>query len=318
MYIGLTFVSHIVRSLKTDIRRFLPTVLIGAVALPGAWSPARAGAIGNPHAANGWSSTSGIAVSASATHGGRPAIRTIDGSGIDPGGLLHQGPDETTLDPGPTMWLAGPDSGPVSRGGTVWGSHWIQFAFGQVHPLGRMLIWNYNEISNRGNWTFQGTKEVTIQYSTTGSTNPADWAVAYEGPIAKTTQWAQRDAPWYTPVTFVVDFRGAEARYVVVTAALGDDQNWAGGEAGAGWAGLSEVRFYTFAQPVISDLQIHDAIGIGFQGVSGESYRLEYALPAGPSTWADAGYSLFGSDGAMWAFDPAGYTTQKQYRIVRE
>lgn len=310
--------NNIVQTLQIDVRRFLPAVLMAALALPGAPSPARAGAIGNPNAANGWSSTSGIAVTASATHNDRPAIRAIDGSGIDPSGLLHVGYDGTSFDPGPYMFLAGPDSGPVSRGGAVTGSHWIQFAFGQVHTLGRMWIWNYNEISEYGNFTFQGAKDVTIQYSTTGSINPSDWTVAYQGPITKATQWVQRDPPWYTPVSFVVDFRGAEARYVVITTALGNDQNWAGGDAGAGWMGLSEVRFYTFAQPVIGDLQIHDEVGVGFQGLLGESYRLEYSLPATPSTWMDAGYSLFGSDGAMWAFDPEGHTTQKQYRIVRE
>ena len=278
----------------------------------------QAGAIGNPNPANGWSSGGAITATASASHPSRPAVRTIDGSGIDPSGLLHRSVDTSTLDPGPYMWLAGPDSGPVSRGGTVPGSHWIQFTFNQVYSLGRMWIWNYNEKSVHGNWTVQGIKQVTIQYSSTGSLNPADWVVAYQGPITKATQWVPRDAPWYTPVTFVVDFRGADAKYVVITSALGDDQSWAEGEAGAGYAGLSEVRFFTFTEPAIHSVRVSDAVGLEFLSVTGETYRLEYSVPETPSVWTDAGVSLFGDGGPVWAFDPAGYSGQKQYRIVHQ
>ena len=209
-------------------------------------------AVGNPNTGNGWDSSGAITVTVSGSHPERPAIRTIDGSGIDAGGALHQGSDVVTSDPGPFMWLSSLDTGPVSRGGTVTGSHWIQFAFDQPHDLGEMWIWNYNEKTDVADWTVQGMREVTIQYSVTGSSNPADWTVMYEGVIPRVTSWTPEASPWNAPVSKVVGFGGATARYVVITAAQGVEQNWAGGGAGAGYAGLSEVRFVLPPPPPVT------------------------------------------------------------------
>ena len=277
---------------------------------------AHADAIGNPNPANGWSSAGAITVTASSSHAARPAIRTIDGSGVDTGGSLHQGSDVVTGSPGPYMWMSGPMTTAVSRGGTVSGSHWIEFRFDQVYDLGQMWIWNYNEKPN--DWTIQGMKEVTIQYSVSGGSGPADWGTIHDGQIPKTSVWIPEASPWYTPVALVVDFAGAQARFVVITADFGTERNWAGGGPGANEVGLSEVRFFTFSPPAFSAVQVGSRTGLAFQSMNGTVYRPEFAMPAAPTNWTGMGFTLLGSGSQMFAFDPAGYSTQKLYRIVRE
>ena len=114
-------------------------LIVGTLFVSGAALPVRGDGIGNPNPGNGWSTAGAVTVSASSSHGSRPVIHTIDGSGIDATGALHRG-SAASGDPGPYMWLSGPVSSPVSRGGTVTGSHWIQFAFNQVYELGLMWI----------------------------------------------------------------------------------------------------------------------------------------------------------------------------------
>ena len=292
--------------------RFAAAAVLVGLAIP---ASAQTVAVGNPNPGNGWSSAGAVSVSASSSHGSRPVIRTVDGSGIDPTGALHRG-SAANGDPGPYMWLSGPVSTPVTRGGTVSGSHWIQFQFNQVYDLGQMWIWNYNESPSA--WTIMGMKEVTIQYSITGSSNAADWTTVYDGQIPKTSVWLPEESPWNTPTTLVLDFGGASARYVVITTDFGTERNWAGGGPGSAEVGLSEVRFHTFTSPGFTHVQAADRIGLAFQSAAGGVYRPEYAMPATPSQWTGLGFTLLGTGGQMFAFDPAGYSTQKLYRIVRE
>ena len=288
---------------------------IHAVFSPANLLPAFGGAMGNPSPDNGWRTTGAVSVTASSSHGSRPVIRTIDGSGIDISGELHRG-SASNGQPGPYMWLSGPYSTPVSRPGAVTGSHWIQFRFNGVKTLGNMWIWNYNEKPN--DWTIQGMKEVTIQYSVTGSSTPSHWFTAYDGLIPKASEWLPEESPWNTPVSQVIDFAGAKARYVVITADLGTERNWAGGGPGEMEVGLSEVRFFTFTPPSFSLVQVNDRTGLAFQSVLGAIYRPEFAPAASPSNWNGMGFSLAGNGGQMFAFDPTGYSAQRVYRIVRE
>jgi len=274
-----------------------------------------AGAIGNPNSGNGWRTTSAVSVTASSAKVDRPVIRTIDGSGIDASGELHRG-SAANGDPGPYMWMSEAYTAPVSRPGAVTGSHWIQFTFNSVYTLGHMWIWNYNEKPN--DWTTQGMKEVTIEYSVTGSSTPSHWFTAYDGPILKASEWLPEASPWNTPVSQVIDLAGVQARYVVITADLGAEANWAGGGPGTLNSGLSEVRFFTFTKPDFNLVAVNDRTGLAFQSLMGVVYRPEFSTVPSPSNWTGFGFTLVGNGTQMFAFDPAGYSTQKTYRIVQE
>ena len=186
-----------------------------------------ASAVGSPGPANRWKATSAIQVRASSSHAARVPRHCADGSGITPDGLAHEAHWRG-------MFLSGPieASRANPRGGTVDGAHWIEFAFDRAYPLGEMWVWNYGEPVYRK----LGMKQVVIQYSATGSREPADWTTIYEGEIPA----AARTEP--IPVSLKVDFNGAKARSVVITAAPSPAHNWSQG--GMAEAGLGEVRFH--------------------------------------------------------------------------
>jgi len=218
---------------------------------------------------NKWDSPLGVTVRASSSHPDLPPVRVIDGSGITADGLRHDGNRNN-------MWISSvlADSQANPRGGTVSGSHWIEFKFDKIHRVDRMLIWNYNEYD----WRIQGAKEVAIQYSTTGTADPADWVTIYEGQIPM----ADSGPPSYeTPVSLVVDFGGAAARYVVITADAGIDMNWSNG--GSDRVGLSEVRFEQIPAPG----DCSEAIASGFY-IASDLNRDCYV------NWAD--FAVFTSD----------------------
>lgn len=130
--------------------------------------------------------------------------KTIDGSGM--AGDLH-GVDAYT------MWQG------------VGEPPWIEYQFDKVYKLDKLLVWNYN-------WLLEfymgyGAKDVTIEYSTDGTT----WTTFPDVP-----QFVMaRGQPNYAAGT-TIDFKGLTARYV----ALIIDSTW----GGLGTAGLSEVRFF--------------------------------------------------------------------------
>ena len=190
-------------------------------------------AIGAPGPANGWSTAAAVSVSASSAHAVRPGVRAIDGSGLDAAGELHDNSHEH-------MWLSGllGASSAAPNPGTVAGSHWIRFDFDRGYHLTEAWIWNYNEL----NWPWFGMKDVTIQYSATGGPGPAEWSTAFDGRIP----FASGAGVNPDQVDLVVDFGGAEARHVVITAdASGGERNWSIGRPLVHEeVGLSEVRFF--------------------------------------------------------------------------
>jgi hypothetical protein len=199
-------------------------------------------AVGNPSADNGWDTTAAVSAVASSSHASRPVVRLIDGSGLDAAtGLLHEGPQGAAPPTGEIMWISGPDSHTRARGGTVSGSHWIEFAFNQSYAVEELWIWNYNEVHSQFDWRVFGMKDVTVQYSQTGSANPAAWTTIFDGQIPISSPAA---GPGYrAPVSLVVDFGGVNAQYVVITTDSGAGQNWSNGQFDQ--VGLSEVRFLT-------------------------------------------------------------------------
>jgi len=153
---------------------------------------------------------SNITATASSAH--QPTTgpeNTINGSGLDPNGLLHS---TESAD----MWLSS-TTGPQPT--------WIQYEFNKAYKLREMWVWNYNV-----EFEFVlglGLKDVTIEYSVNGT----DWDV-----LPGVPQFAQGTGqPDYEHNT-TVNFDGVVAKYVKITA----NSNW----GTTNQYGLSEVRFY--------------------------------------------------------------------------
>jgi len=102
---------------------------------------------------------------------------------------------------------------------------WIQFAFDRAYKLYEMRVWNYNVLFE--SVLGFGFKNVTIEYSADGAT----WT------LLKEAQFAQGPGQDNAAVSTTVDFAGAPAKFVRLTA----KSNWGGAVP---QFGLSEVRFY--------------------------------------------------------------------------
>jgi hypothetical protein len=145
-----------------------------------------------------------LTVKASGEQETSPAVRTIDGSGLDE--FDQHGVDVKT------MWLS---SLPA----------WIQYTFDTEQKLHELWVWNANsEIESIMGF---GARDVTIEYSTDGET----WTRLENVP-----QFAQGTGTATYTANTVVDFGGVMAKHVKLTV----DAAW--GSTGA--AGLSEVRFF--------------------------------------------------------------------------
>ncbi len=133
--------------------------------------------------------------------------KTVDGSG------LNDSDQHSTLDT--DMWA-----------GTTGGAEpvWIQYEFDRVHKLHELWVWNYNLALE--SMFGLGFKDVAVEYST----DRTEWTTLGDFPFVQATGKASYKA------NTVVDFNGAAARYVRLTAksAYGT----------TGTCGLSEVRFY--------------------------------------------------------------------------
>lgn len=125
-------------------------------------------------------------------------------------------PDETIWD---NPWTscstsANPNS---SRGN----GHWIQYDLGTAQKLGKMHVWNINQIGQSN----KGFKEVIIDYSLNGSS----WTQL------TTTQFPRGTEEALYGGFAGADFNGISARYVLITAV----SNWGANDC----SGLTEVKF---------------------------------------------------------------------------
>ena len=174
-------------------------------------------AVGNPSQANGWDTTSAVTLTANSERSDRPLINSINGNGLDAEtGLWH---DSAYMNSGFTNTYDDPTDPLEPRGGTVEGSFWLQYDLGAIHQLGEMWIWN----DNQADWQSSGIKDVTIEYSTTGSTDPTDWTTIFAGEVPVNPRGNEP-----ATITLPVDFDGASARYVVITCADPPNHNWDG------------------------------------------------------------------------------------------
>jgi len=93
-----------------------------------------------------------VIATASSSEEGNEAQNTVDGSGLDPNGLLHGNTGEGT------MWLSARDANQPT---------WIEFEFQGIQKIHEMWVWNSNE-SLEADFGL-GFKDVTIEYSVDGN-----------------------------------------------------------------------------------------------------------------------------------------------------
>jgi len=225
-------------------------MLLATVMLLGLSSAAQgAFPIGDPTAANGWDTTSAVSVNVSQPgYGGREWIYTINGAGLDAAtGTLHNG--------GAPHGFMGISSGAANpRGGTIndgtYGDRWIEYSFDQVYPLAQMDIWAYNENANYY-WASMTVKDVMIEISTTGGTDPSEWTTVTAMTLGHSAFETEG-----IPVTNSIDFGGADAKYVVITLINGSEGTYTKGNTGVDSPdfGLSEVRFFAVPEPATMTL----------------------------------------------------------------
>jgi hypothetical protein len=243
-------------------------------------SDAALAAVGNPTSGNGWSTESAVSARADSQHPQpRPAVATIDGSGLNVSGLLHDN------NASPNMWLANAALDSVRRFPSQPSGHWIEYAFDQSYDIDEMLIWNYAEIQSPGGttWQLMGVQHATILITETGngsgwgSDNTGDWTQVHSG-----------DLNWYAPPTGGLQVPannaisiGDSAQYVLLYTPPDDRTNWANEDGRANLeTGLSEVRFTLTAQPPppkILATTLGDQTCFSFTSVSGTVYELERA-----------------------------------------
>ena len=65
----------------------------------------------------------------------------------------------------------------------------------------------------------------------------------------------------------------------------------------------------------VTAVTVEDTTGLEFLSDPGIDYRLQYSTEVVVSNWTDAGYTITGDGGLRYAFDPAGFDTNKTYRL---
>jgi hypothetical protein len=148
-----------------------------------------------------------VTATASSSQPGMGPENTVNGSGLD----QNDGHSTDVMQ----MWMSG-DVQPT----------WIQYQFDKVYKLHELWVWNTNQVIE--SVVSFGAKDVTIEYSTDGST----WTE-----LPGVPEFARAAGlPGYTHNT-TVDLGGVLAKYVKLTI----NATW----GGLPQTGLSEVRFFS-------------------------------------------------------------------------
>ena len=167
-----------------------------------------------------------VVTTASSSEEGKEAENTVNGSGLDPNGLLHD-----IL--GENMWLSARDANQPT---------WIEFEFQSVQKLHEMWVWNSNESLEAD--IGLGFKDVTIEYSVDG--------IEYMT-LGTTHEFTQAPGATDYAHNTTIDFSGVAAKYVKLTA----NSNW---EDILVKFGLSEVRFFSIP---VQAREPNPAVGAG-------------------------------------------------------
>ncbi|MFC1603705.1 LamG-like jellyroll fold domain-containing protein [Planctomycetota bacterium] len=153
-----------------------------------------------------------VIATASSSESGKEAMNTVNGSGLDDSGLLHD------IGSVGNMWLSARDANQPT---------WIEFELDGVHKLNEMWVWNSNDSLEQA--IGLGFKDVTIEYSADG----ADFTT-----LGTTHEFTQAFGVADYAHDTTVDMGGVAAKYVRLTA----NSNW--GDILVQF-GLSEVRFFS-------------------------------------------------------------------------
>ena len=153
-----------------------------------------------------------VTATASSSAPGKEAENTVNGSGLDPNGLLHGNIGEGN------MWLSAADANLPA---------WIEFEFQSVQKVYEMWIWNSNESLETA--IGLGFKNVTIEYSVDGEN--------YET-LGTTHEFNQGTGQADYAHNNTIDMEGVAAKYVKLTANSGFKDILK-------QFGLSEVRFFS-------------------------------------------------------------------------
>ena len=153
-----------------------------------------------------------ITAMASSSDTAKGPENTVNGSGLDDGGLLHDNEGVNT------MWLSSRDETQPT---------WIEYEFDNVYKLHEMWVWNSNESLEP--MIGLGFKDVSIDYSVNGT----DYTT-----LGTTHEFARAPGASDYAHNTTVNFSGVAAKYVRLTA----NSNWGGF---LNQYGLSEVRFFS-------------------------------------------------------------------------
>ena len=179
-----------------------------------------------------------VIATASSSEDGKEAVNTVNGSGLDPNGLLHGNIGEGN------MWLSAADANQPT---------WIEFEFQSVQKVYEMWIWNSNESLEAA--IGLGFKDVTIEYSVDGE-NYTTLGTTHEFTQAP----GQNDYAYDT----TIDMEGVPAKYVKLTA----NSNW---KSILEQFGLSEVRFFSIPvqarepNPAVGAADVELDLALGFR-----------------------------------------------------
>ncbi len=182
-------------------------------------------------------------VGSSPTLADQPAASTINNAGMS--STSYPTDRHSTLPH--EMFSTGPD--PIAP--------FIEWDLGATHPVGKMLIWNYNAyVPGWGSFSGRGMRNCTITYSHDASIPREQWSkLIGPGPNGTFTLAQASSANVPGPATNQhggqpVDFRGAPARYIRITPNA-IDGNWGGFAAEPNkYYGLAAVRIYRHASAV--------------------------------------------------------------------
>lgn len=141
-------------------------------------------------------------------------------------------------------------------------------------------------------------------------------------------------APYWTGTDYMSGIVTTDEPFVLDTSGdpsfTGISSVWVHTEVHKGLAGVyqrpdvSDIRLYatlTSTDPGLrpvefSQVSLNDVVGLSFTGAVDKLYLLQYTADLVSTDWFDTEMFVLGTGGESFVFDPAGISTQKNYRIV--
>ena len=257
--------------------------------------------------------TAAVDASAGSMYDRQPPTLIIDGTGLNGSGITA------------THGNAGDAHGIWHTNANPAENAWVQIDLGKVVSLAQMYVWNMNQQGN----TARGFKNVKIEYSTDAAfwqaLTPAAGMTFKDGNADYPFQFAQASGEENMAATNLnndthspVDFGGATARYVKLTAApTAGDGSW-----GDIYFGLSEVCFtsYLSADTILTEaITVEGANHTTSITTKGGSLQMQAIITPENATAQDVSWSVVGTDGnatALATISADGLLTAKDNGLV--